>query len=192
MTFPLMLLAAFSSGVAVAAASRRALGRATVPMRTRYAAVAALLAGLVFVPAGLALHALSPDWNLMYLANPAHLPLAAVWAALLAHHALAPLAGFRLGVALAARPEPWPLPAAGATLLVAAVGLLGGGWRALTTVAHYDAYHLGGPTLRLADSALFLPCTVAAGAVLAAVVHAVLHVRRHAEIGEAVPGASAP
>jgi hypothetical protein len=189
MTSPLMLIAAFSAGVAVAASARPALRRAPAPLRTRYAAAAAALAGLVFVPSGLALHALAPDWNLMYLANPAHLPAPLVWLALVAHLALAPLLGFRVAAALGARPGARALAALGAALALAAVATAVGGRRALLTVAHYDGFHLGGAALPLVDSSLLLPCLLAAGAALAATVHAALLVRRHAAIGEALPGA---
>jgi hypothetical protein len=187
MTAPLLVLFAFTAGAATATAARRALRRAPEPMQTRYALVAALLAALVFTPGGLALYLLAPDWSLMYLAHPDHLGGPLMLGVLFLHYALGPVVGFWGAAQLARRDERWLLSALFGAMGVLFASTLLLGWRALTTVAHHDAYHHGGATLRFGESSLFLPAVLIAAASASAVVYATMHVRRHADIGEALP-----
>lgn len=140
------------------------------------------------MPAVLVLYGLFPDWSLMYLANPAHLPGLLTVPGLALTAAAAPAAGFLAVHRQMQARSPW---ARRAVWIVC--GVLGGsmvlfGTGRLFTVALYDVFHAGQATLSLARSGLFLPLMLITGAVVSVYVYALMHTRRHVELSRGLPG----
>lgn len=184
---PLAIVLGFLAGAYIAECARTALTRPLQPLECRYFLVAALFGGAALMPAQLVLYGLFPDWTLMYLANPAHLSGLLVVPVLALASAGAPALGFvARHDALGAR-EAWRRRAVwiGPGALAAIVVLFGGG--RLATVAYYDAFHAGGRGVSLFRSELFLPLMLTTGAVVSVYVYAVLHIRRHVELGRGLP-----
>ena len=156
--------------------------------QSRYFLVAAMYAAGAGVPAGLVLYGLFPDWSLMYLADPAHLPGLLIVPFLAGHLLLGPPIGFWIVYQLLRRrwPHTWAVVAAGPG--AALLGLLLGAGRVFT-VAYYDAFHAQQAGLSLLRSELFLPLMLIWGAAVSVYVFAVLHVRRHVELAQGVPAA---
>ena len=172
--------------------ARKALVRDPEPYKSRYFAVTAMFGAATLMPANLVLYALYPDWSLMYLANPAHLSPVLLVPFLAVHFVGGPLAGFFVVQRLLGHPDPWRLKTVfygvGFAFLVA---LIAGSGRVFT-VAYYDAFHAGQEGLSLFRSALFLPLMLTWGVVASVFVYAVMHVRRHVELGLGVPQAALP
>ncbi|MCA9551097.1 MAG: hypothetical protein KC933_13770 [Myxococcales bacterium] len=175
-------MAGFGAGAYIAWVARHAVVRERNPLTSRYFLVAAMFGAAALTPATLVLYALFPDWSLMYLANPAHLPMLLVLPMLL----LAGLAGPPLGFLVVHRLLPLhdrrPLKAVfgGVGTLALIIALTGAG--RLTTVAFYDGFHAGQPGLSLLRSALFLPLMLTVGAAVSVYVFTVMHTRRHVEM----------
>lgn len=156
-------------------------------MKSRYFVVAGFFGLAALAPAGLALYLLYPDWSLMYLANPRHLSLAMMIPFLFALYALTPPLGFLATLRLLAEPRRGPRRAALVTWIGVTAFVLVFGLNRIFTVAHYDAFHYGGLRLSLFGSALFLPLVLIGGAVVSVYAYAILHVRRHIDLGEDLP-----
>ena len=153
--------------------------------------VAALFGAAALTPAILVLYALFPDWSLMYLANPAHLPGLLIVPVLLAQGLAGPPLGYLVAHRLLRLPDRRPLRAAFAAVVVVGVGMLLLGAGRLGTVAYYDAFHAGQPGLSLLRSALFLPLMLTVGAAVSVYVFVVMHTRRHVEMVQGLsPGAA--
>lgn len=138
-----------------------------------------LFASGALMPTGLALYAMYPDWSLMYLANPAHLPQVVMVPLVIGLYLVAPASGFLLSHRfLLARHDQGVraiLIGTGVALfLVTAVG-----FSRLTTVAYYDDFHHGGPTISLFGSPLIWALGIMICPVASAFVYSVLQVRAH-------------
>lgn len=163
-------------------AARRGLIRSHDPVRTRYFVVSVLFATGVLLPAGLCLYFAFPDWSLMYLANPAHLPGWIVFPVLLLAYAGGAPVTFLATARLMTEPKPWPLRTLvwSIVLFLAATILLG--WDRLTTVAYYDAFHHGLGAFSIFSSALLLPLLLSFGAVGGVLYFSLRHIRRHLDM----------
>jgi hypothetical protein len=186
-TVPVTALAGWAAGAVLALVARRALARVTEPMKSRYFVVAGFFGFAALAPAGLALYLLYPDWSLMYLADPKHLSLAMMIPFLFVLYALTPPLGFLATLRLFAERRPGPRRAALGSWALVFLFVVGFGFDRLFTVAFYDSFHYDGPTLSLFGSALFLPLVLIGGAVVSVFAYALLHVRRHIELGEDLP-----
>jgi hypothetical protein len=177
-------------GCAYALVCRRVLIRAPDPVRTRYFALAVMFAVGVLTPAGLGLYLAFPDWSLMYLANPAHLPGWMVWPVLLFFYLAGGPIFFLITARLITEPKQWPLRAMviGLSLFLLATFFLG--FDRLTTVAYYEAYHHGLSTIPLSSSTLLLPLILALGAVGGVLYFSLRHIRRHLELLQDLPSRS--
>jgi uncharacterized BrkB/YihY/UPF0761 family membrane protein len=179
---PLGIVAGFGAGAYIAWVARLAVARERHPLKSRYFLVAAMFGAGVLTPVLLVLYALFPDWSLMYLANPAHLPLLLVVPMLLLHGLAGAPLGFLVVHRLLRLHDPRPLRMLFWGVLGAALVILVFGAGRLTTVAYYDAFHAGGPGLSLLRSALFLPLMLTVGAAVSVYVFTVMHTRRHVEM----------
>jgi hypothetical protein len=166
---------------------RRVIIRAVDPVRTRYFAIAALFSAGVLTPAGLGLFLVFPDWCLMYLANPAHLPGWMVWPVLLIFYVAGGPIFFLITVRLMIEPKPWPLRSLliGLSLFLLATVVLG--FDRLTTVAYYEAFHHGLGTIELSNSSLLLPLLLSLAAVGGVLYFSLRHIRRHLELVQDLP-----
>lgn len=138
--------------------------------------MALLFGGGILMPAGCLVGLAFPDWVLMYLIHPEHLPtglLVGLWGSL---YTAAPLAGFRMY----GRPESFR---GSRKLWLGFLGfspilIIGFGWSRLTRVTYYETFHYGVDAPMLTDSALLAPLiafsvvTLAAYTYLARKVHA--------------------
>lgn len=181
-------MAGVAAGAFLAHSAQSALERELEPLSSRYFAVAGMFGAGVLMPAVLVLYGLFPDWSLMYLANPAHLPRLLVLPVLALLSAAAPALGFLAVQRQLSAREPWARRA-----IWIACGVIGGltavlGAGRLFTVALYDVFHAGAATLTLARSALFLPLMLITGAVVSVYVYALMHTRRHVELSRGLPG----
>jgi hypothetical protein len=156
--------------------------RAPDPVRTRYFAVAALFAAGVLAPAGLGLYLVFPDWSLMYLANPAHLPAWMVWPVLLIFYLAGAPIFFLITTRLMTEPKQWPLRALLIGLGLSLLATIFLGFDRLTTVAYYEAYHHRLSTIPLSSSSLLLPLLLALGAVGGVLYFSLRHIRQHLEL----------
>lgn len=184
---PLAIVAGFAAGAYVAHCARRPLARELEPFKSRYFAVAGMFGLVALMPSVLVMYGLFPDWTLMYLSNPAHLPGLLIVPFLALHTGLAPALGFLAVYRAQHARVSWGhksiwFGAGGVALLL----LLFGGGR-LLTVAYYDGFHGGGRGLSLPRSALFLPLMLTTGAVVSVYVYAIMHTKRHVELGRGVP-----
>jgi hypothetical protein len=161
--------------------------RAPDPVRTRYFAVAVMFAAGVLAPAGLGLYLVFPDWSLMYLANPAHLPGWMVWPVLLFFYLAGGPIFFLITARLVTEPKQWPLRALLIMLSLFLLATLFLGFDRLTTVAYYEAYHHGLSTISLWSSSLLLPLILALGAVGGVLYFSLRHIRRHLELLSELP-----
>ena len=176
------IFAALAIGAHLAVASEQALAFEVHPLRSRFGKVTCIVGALLLAPASLALYLCYPDWSLMYLAHPDHLP--PFTGPLLA--TAGPALAAALGFFVATRLEPprlarlWVVGSAAAGGAVVVIG-----YRRIFAVSHYHAFHYGMPTTSLLDSALLVPL----GLILATVVGVYLYVwqtlRRHAAGGPA-------
>ena len=187
MTALLTTLAGWGAGAILAVTARRALERVSEPTKSRYFIVIGFFGLAALAPAGLALYLLYPDWSLMYLANSAHLPIAMMIPLLFVTFALAPPLGFLATLKAYAVRRSGPRRLLWSLWFGVGVFVLVFGFGRLVTVAHYDSYHYGGPTLSLFSSALFLPLVLIGGAVVSVFAYALLHVRRHIDLAEDLP-----
>lgn len=184
---PVTTLVGALGGCLIALSARRGLIRAHDPVRTRYFVVSVLFGSAVLLPAGMALYLAFPDWSLMYLANPAHLPGWIVFPVLLLAYAGGAPVTFLATARLMTEPKPWPLRTlVGAiSLFLSAVLLLG--WDRLTTVAYYDAFHHNLGAFSIFSSALLLPLILTTGAVGGVLYFSLRHIRRHLDMLEDLP-----
>jgi hypothetical protein len=166
---------------------KRVIIRVPDPVRTRYFAIAVSFATGVLTPAGLGLYLVFPDWSLMYLANPAHLPAWMVWPVLLIFYLAGGPIFFLITARLMTEPKQWPLRSLliGLSLFLLATLVLG--FDRLTTVAYYEAYHHGLTTIPLSSSSLLLPLLLALGAVGGVLYFSLRHIRRHLELVQDLP-----
>ena len=146
-----------------------------------------LFAGGVLAPAGLGLYQVYPDWSLMYLANPAHLPGWMVWPVLLIFYLAGVPIFFLITARLMTEPKQWPLRALLIGLSVFLLATLFLGFDRLTTVAYYEAYHHRLATIPLSSSSLLLPLLLAVGAVGGVLYFSLRHIRRHVDLLQDLP-----
>ncbi len=174
------MLLGYAAGIALAMAAERPLKKSADPIATRYFAATAIFGGAVLLPVGLAEYAVAPDWSLMYLANPTHVPMVLAALVIVALLLGAPLVGFLVAHRLASqRLGGWSRLQVFGALLLTLVTLVAGRGR-LSRVTHYESFHYHGPFVPLLGSklsiALFVLIPVAAGAF----VFVLSEVRRHA------------
>jgi hypothetical protein len=178
-TIPFDIIAGYASGAVIALSAAAPLERTRDAVHTRYFGVVLLFAGLTWVPSGLALFLTYPDWSLMYLANPAHLPLALSVPFLVVSYLVAPAAGFLLTHQAQQEKNPWWLRASfGVPTSLALLVLLVGHQR-LLTVAYYDAFHLGLGGVSLFRSPLLIALSVVVAAVTGAFAMTLKAVKAH-------------
>ncbi len=175
------------AGCAIALVCKSVLVRAHDPVRTRYFAIAVLFAGAVLMPAGLGFYLAFPDWSLMYLANPAHLPGWMVWPVLLIFYLAGAPIFFLITARLITEPKPWPLRLLLIGLSVFLIATILLGFDRWTTVAYYEAYHHGLTTIPLSSSSLLLPLLLTMGAVGGVLYFSLRHIRRHVELLQELP-----
>jgi hypothetical protein len=186
-TVPVTTLVGALTGCLFALVCRRVLIRVPDPVRTRYFAIVVLFAAAVLLPAGLAFYLAFPDWSLMYLANPAHLPGWMVWPVLIIFYLAGSPIFFLITARLMVEPKPWPLRSLLIGLSVFLLATLVLGFDRLTTVAYYEAYHHRLSTIALTSSALLLPLILAIGAFGGVLYFSLRHIRRHLELVQDLP-----
>jgi hypothetical protein len=184
---PFDIVFGFAAGATLALAARRPIVRMHDPMRSRYFAVAALFGGAALTPSGLTFYAVAPDWSLMYLANPAHLPKLLMVPLLVLLSTASPVAGFLTSHRLMRLERPVFLTAMLATVGAMLLGILAIGGPRILVVAYYDAFHLGRETIPLFKSRLAIALPLASTAILALLMVSVVHVRRHVALAENLP-----
>ena len=153
--------------------------RAQDPALTRYFLVSGIFGLGCLMPVGLAFYLAFPDWCLMYLANPVHLPGWIMLPILVVGYAGGPPLAFLATARLMRAPRAWPLRGLVLGTLAAELFLLGFGWDRLTSVAYYDAFHHGLPTIPLLRSTLALPLGLSIWMVIGVVLGSLHHIRRH-------------
>jgi hypothetical protein len=178
-TVPFDLIAGYAAGAGLALSAADPLSRTKDPARTRYFASVVLFAGLVWVPAGIAMYLAFPDWSLMYFANPEHLPLALALPVLLILYFGTPMAGFFVTHQALVRKDSRWLRASAAAIAILLLIVVLAGRRRLMSVAYYDDFQYGGPVLGLFQSSLILPLSIVCVAVVGAFVATVRRVQRH-------------
>lgn len=193
LTVPFDTVFGYAAGSAIALVARRPLARTFDPVRSRYFATAALFGGAVFAPCGLTFYALYPDWSLMYLANPAHLPAFLVLPFLLVLYAGAPLAGFLVTHRLILTQRTRELRLSMLIVVALLLAIVIFARQRLFTVAYYDAFHAGTETIPLLASRLRVALPIGSLAVVGALAFALVTVHRHVDACESFPStAKAP
>lgn len=191
MTLPLELIAGYAAGSVYALAAAEPLAQTSYPTRTRYFAATAIFAGGALVPAGCALYGLYPDWSLMYLANPAQLPILLMLPLVIATCFSAPLIGFLVSHRMIAahRAKSVRNTLIGVGVLALLVTILGRS--RLASLGHYEAFHYGGELVPLLRSHAVVVLAIIVPALIAAFVftHRQLrsHIRAIADVAEGVP-----
>jgi hypothetical protein len=180
-TIPFDIVAGFAAGAGLALCAAEPLKRTQDALRTRYFVAVLLFAGLVWVPSGLALFLAYPDWSLMYLANPVHLPMALALPVMIGAYLIAPPAGFLVTHQLMREKKAWWLRGTLGGVAVLALLIVLAGAERLLTVAYYDAFHYGGARVSLFRSPLILPLVLISVAVVGAFVATARYVLRHVE-----------
>ncbi|MBI2372429.1 MAG: hypothetical protein HYV07_00385 [Deltaproteobacteria bacterium] len=182
MTLPLTVLLGYAGGLALAMAAERPLKKSTDPFATRYFAATAIFGGLVLVPAALAEYFVAPDWSLMYLANPAHLPLPMAMLVIVMISAGAPSLGFLVAHRLLARSfDAWCRGQVFLALLGTGVVAIAGRVR-IARVTYYESFHYGGPFAPLLGSKLSVALLVLIPVAVGSFVFILSEVRRHANV----------
>lgn len=173
------MIAGAIAGALVAITARRAVLRSAAPLRTRYFGISVLFGIGLFMPAGLIFMLSAPAWSLMYVLHPAHVPTTALQVAAALTLAAAPPVGFATAARLlpARRVAARYLSLSGAAAAGVALGVLGR--RRIGGVGHYDDFHLGGPTIDLPDSWLFVPSLLTVVALALGVGLVLRNIRRH-------------
>jgi hypothetical protein len=176
---PLVLLAGYASGLFGALIASEPLAKTSFPTRTRYFAATAIFAGMALVPSASVLYALFPDWSLMYLANPAQLPILLMLPVVAGLAFGAPLLGFVVAQrALAARKKKivrGHLIGSGLLFLV----IFSFGWDRLSSIGYYEAYHYGGELVSFGDSAAVVVVMMIVPAIIASFAATQHMVKRH-------------
>jgi hypothetical protein len=189
-TVPITTFGGALAGCVLALIAKRGLLRAYDPIRTRYFVVSILFAIGVVTPLGLGLYLVFPDWSLMYLANPEHLPGWFVLPMLLISYAGGAPVAFLATVRLM-HEKAWALRSLVGGLASFLVMTMVLGFDRLGTVAYYDAYHHDLGSLPLSSSALLIPLVIGMGAVGGALYFSLRHIRRHLDQLEDLPAARA-
>ncbi len=140
-----------------------------------------LFAAGALVPAGIVLYAQYPDWVLLYLANPAHLPPVLPELALLLGYLTSPAIGFLVAhrCLVNRRADLLRMLLAGTAATAGLMLLMAGG--RLFTVAYYDDFHHGGHTVPLTGSPLVWALLMIVFFVVFSCAFSVLQIRRHSE-----------
>ena len=163
----------------MALACEKPLRETEDPFRNRYAAVVLMFACGGLMPAGLVFYIQHPDWSLMYMANPEHVPQFLFTPLIMSIYAAAPCLGFAL-MALGLRHSwkrtvVWVLGPTAVALLV----LLIWGWDRLFQVGYYNDYHYNGTLVSLFDAKLLWTIIGVAGVVVGLYAYCLLILRRH-------------
>lgn len=152
MALPLSIPIAFTSGLSLAWVAREPLRTAVYPSRTRYFGATALFAGTALTPAILILFLLFPDWSLMYLTSPGHLPVAAMAPLVTITAFSAPLAGFFIAQRLIASGRPGPIKTIALVFVGIAAMNAAFGHEALGQVGYFESFHYDGPMVPFVKS----------------------------------------
>lgn len=175
MFVPFSVIAGFAAGCGVAWVARGALRHARDRLRGAYAKVALWFGLLVWMPATLGVYLLAPDWSLMYLANPIHLPAALMFPLIALSSAGAPALGFLAAQRIDASAHGRQLYATvGGALLL----LLGFGMRRIATGGTYEDVHYGTGGVWLSQLAVFWPVLIITLVALAALALTLAQVRQ--------------
>lgn len=150
--------------------ARPALVEVEDPLRNRYFAVILMFACAALMPAGVVFYVQHPDWSLMYLANPAHLPQVFMLPFVMFLYVVSPAFGFAAAHACLKSRRKNALEILLGLTSLALILLLVWGWDRLFTVAFYNDYHYRGTTLAFLSSKLIW--MVAAISVIVAGVYA--------------------
>ena len=153
-TVPFDVIVGFGAGAAMVEIARQPLVEVDDALRNRYFAVVLMFACGSLMPAGLVFYVQHPDWSLMYLANPTHLPQAFMLPLVMFLYTVSPAFGFAAAhTCLKSRRKNALEILLGLTAVVL-LALLVWGWDRLFTVAYYNDYHYQGATLSLLSSKL--------------------------------------
>jgi hypothetical protein len=186
-TVPFHIVLGYGCGAAIALVARRSLVRTQEPARSRYFAVTSLFAATTFAPTGVMLYGQYPDWMLMYLANPAHLPRAFMVPLILFAYFAGPLIGFMSAYRMLAEDRIGAVRGTMAIIAALLASIVVLGRERILTVAYYDAFHGRGQTISIFDSPLLIAAGLATAAIVGVWIAALILVRRHAKLEEHLP-----
>ncbi len=178
---PAWILAGLAMGSHLAISARGALAFEPQPLRSRYGKAACIFGLGLLSPASLALFISHPDWALMYLAHPDHLPTGL--GLLLAGLApgLAVIVGFFVTARLGDEPKLRRIWIGSAIL--AAIVVIGLGYKRLGDVSYYDAFHHGIDGVSLLGSSLLLPLGLILATTAGVYAYVWMTIRRHVSGG---------
>jgi hypothetical protein len=179
----LLLAAGVAAGALLAHAAAAPLARELHPTESRYFAATAVYAAL-FGAGCAVLAGLYPDWSMLYLASPAHLGRWLLVPLSLLLGFLAPLAGFVIAQRMLSRPNTRLGPGLWVLGLLLGVGLALV-WGRIGVLAHFEAFHFGGPTLPLFGSEATLPVLLVLSAMVGALLAIRWHIQRHIKVSSA-------
>jgi hypothetical protein len=162
-----------------------------LPSKTRWFGATALFAGTALTPACLIVFLLFPDWSLMYLTSPAHLPVAALAPLVTLLCFAAPVAGFFIAQRLIAAGRTKNVKQLGLVFLGIAAMNAAVGHQALAQVGYFEAFHYEGEMVPFLHSPALSVVSGAFGIVilLFAVTYRgiVVHIRALADVEEGLP-----
>ena len=153
-TVPFDAIVGFGAGAIMALVCRQPLLEVEDPLRNRYVAVVLMFACGGLMPAGLVFYVQHPDWSLMYMANPEHIPQLLFTPLIMSIYASAPVLGF-ITMCMGFR-SGWKniVPLILGLTSLSLLTLLIWGWDRLFSVGYYNDYHYKGQILHLFDSKL--------------------------------------
>ena len=134
---------------------RRPLEDAEHLLKNRFGAVVLMFALGGMMPAGLVMYVQYPDWSLMYMANPVHVPQWLVIPAIALLYSFSPVVGFLLFGLAVKKKYSWMTPLLAMMIVASVLILAGWGWDRLTLVGYYNDFFYKGTLIPLVESRLF-------------------------------------
>ena len=182
MTIPVLILISWLAGASMAVCGKEGTDFGEDPIASPYFAVVFSFAVGAIAPMGLSFYLLSPDWSLMYLANPAHLPLSAMLPGLAVIYLASPSIGYltiRWMLRRNIHHETWFLILSVSFILLTIIVT---GRVRLFSLAYYDDYHYGGERIPFFSSSLFFPVVIISAVVTTVYLLSILKVRHHVSL----------
>ena len=154
-TIPFEAIFGLAAGMLMGICCQRPLQDVEHLLKNRFGAVVLMFALGGMMPAGLVMYVQYPDWSLMYMANPDHIPQWLVIPTIALLYSFSPVVGFLLFGLSVKKKYVWMTPLLVTLITLSVVILAGWGWDRLAMVGYYNDFFYKGTLIPLSESTLF-------------------------------------